>query len=105
MHMNAKKPRLQPSTRRNSSPSCPAMPTAPAAIARFCGETILPSTPPELLAAAMSSGFRPVCLAAVTCTAPNREFDEVYEPVTATPSQPRIGDIKANRPPQPTIHL
>ena len=29
------------------SPSLPAMPTAAAPIARFCGEIILPSTPPE----------------------------------------------------------
>ena len=48
--MIASRNRLQPNTLRNSSPSRPAMPTAAAAMARFCGETILPSTPPERVA-------------------------------------------------------
>src|SRR3569833_448022 len=55
-HMKSSSTRLQPTTLRKMSPSLPAMPTADAAIARFCGLIILPSTPPEELAAASSSG-------------------------------------------------
>ena len=75
------------------------MPTAAAAIARFCGLIILPSTPPEELAAASSTGSSPARAAVCTCRAPNSAFDEVSEPVTATPIQPRIGDRKAKNPP------
>jgi hypothetical protein len=81
------------------------MPTAAAAMARFWGEIILPSTPPELFEAAMSTGSSPALPAAVTCRAPNSEFDEVSEPVTATPSQPMIGESAANKPPAPAIQL
>jgi hypothetical protein len=35
------------------------MPTAAAAMARFCGEIILPSTPPELFEAAISTSDSP----------------------------------------------
>src|SRR6476660_2923852 len=104
-HMNARKPRLQANTLRNTSPSRPDMPTAAAAMARFCGETILPSTPPEELAAAMSVGLSPVCLAADTCSAPKSELDEVSDPVTATPSQPSTGEMRANALPAWAIHL
>src|SRR5476651_2852432 len=90
--MSARKPRLHPMTLRKMSPSLPDMPTAAAAIARFWGEIILPSTPPEELAAAITAGLSPALAAALTCNAPNRAFDEVSEPVTATPSQPRIGE-------------
>src|SRR5450756_743377 len=84
-------------------PSLPDMPTAAAAIARFWGEIILPRTPPEELAAAIRAGLSPASLAAETCSAPNREFDEVSEPVTATPSQPRIGERTAKAAPAPAI--
>src|SRR3954470_11628242 len=94
---------LHPNTLRNRSPSRPDMPTAAAAMARFCGEIIFPSTPPELLDAAIRTWSRPACLAAFTCSAPNREFDDVSEPVTATPSQPRIGENPAKDPPAPAI--
>src|SRR3979409_598648 len=46
-------------TRRKMSPSFPCNSTAAAAMARFCGEIILPSTPPELLPAAISHGGGP----------------------------------------------
>src|SRR6266508_1188715 len=81
------------------------MPTALAPIARFCGEIILPSTPPELLAAASRVGESPVWCPAVTWSRPKSEFDEVSEPLTATPSQPRIEDRKAKKPPAPAISL
>ena len=94
---------LQNRTRRKMSPSLPASATAAAPIARFWGEIILPSTPPELLAEASSTGERPASLAASTCSAPNSAFEEVSEPVIATPSQPMIGDRKAKNPPEPAI--
>ena len=49
---------------------------------------ILPMTPPELLAAAISTGLSPSCWAVIFCSPPNRTLDAVSEPVTATPSQP-----------------
>src|SRR3954451_24668257 len=102
--MNARNPSDQPRTLRKMSPSRPDMLTAAAAMARFCGDTILPSTPPEEFAAAISSGDSPACLAAETCRAPKRLLDDVSEPVTATPSQPRIGDRIANNPPDVANH-
>jgi hypothetical protein len=48
------------------------MPTADAAIARFCGLIILPITPPEELAAASSSGSSPARAAVCTCSAEQR---------------------------------
>ncbi len=55
--MKAVKTTLHTMTRRKRSPpSRPWKPTAAAAMARFCGEIILPSTPPEELAAAMRVG-------------------------------------------------
>ena len=93
-HMIASSSRLHPSTLRNRSPSCPPSPTAAAPIARFCGEIILPSTPPDEFAAASSGGSSPASLAACTWSAPNSEFEDVSEPVTATPSQPMIDDRK-----------
>src|ERR687883_287810 len=95
---------LQPTTRRKTSPSRPPRPTAAAPIARFCGEIIFPSTPPELLAAAMSVGERFALCAAATCNAPKSEFDDVSDPVTATPNQPRIGERNAKKPPAPASH-
>src|ERR1700730_2212472 len=103
--MNARNTRLQTSTRRKMSPSLPCTPTAAAPMARFCGEIILPSTPPELLPAAISAGASPALVAAVTCRAPKSEFEEVSDPVTATPSQPRMGEISANAPPTPAIQV
>ena len=47
----------------------------------------------------------PAWPAAVTCRAPNSELEEVSEPVTATPSQPRIGDSSANAAPAPAIQV
>ena len=42
-------------------------------------------------------------LAAVTCRAPNSEFDDVSEPVTATPSQPEDRRQEREAPPAPAI--
>src|ERR1035437_8095940 len=97
--MNSRKARLHPMTLRKMSPSLPDMPTA-AAIARFWGETNFPGTPPEELAAAIRAGLILTCLAAETSNTPKSEFDEVSEPVTATPSQPRIGEKIGNADPR-----
>src|ERR1700729_2257899 len=87
------------------SPSLPASPTAAAPIARFCGEIILANTPPELFEAASSVADRFALCAAATCRAPNSEFDEVSEPVTAVPNHPIIGDRKAKNPPAPAAQV
>src|SRR5437764_841146 len=84
------------STRRSSFPSSPGRFAATQAMVRFCGETILPSTPPELFAAASRSAASPVLFAAVTCRAPNSAFDDVSEPETATPNQPSTGERNAS---------
>src|SRR2546423_12366580 len=96
---------LHPITRRKMSPSCPAIPTAAAPIARFCGDTIFASTPPELFAAASSVGDRLDLCAAATCRAPNSELVEVSEPVTAVPNHPISGDRNAKNPPAPAAHV
>src|SRR5680860_261225 len=100
-HMTSVRATLQNNTRLKMSPSLPAMPTAAAAIARFWGEIILPSTPPELLADASRTSDSPASLAASTWRAPKSAFDDVSEPVIATPSHPTIADRKANTSPEP----
>ena len=56
---------------------------------------------PELFAAASSVGDRPALCAAVTCSSPNNEFEDVIDPVAAVPSQPISGAISANMGPAP----
>ncbi|MNP20644.1 hypothetical protein D3C76_1132240 [compost metagenome] len=56
--------------------------------------TILPMTPPELLAAAINTGLMPSCSDVTRCRPPNSTLDAVSEPVSATPSQPsRVPNI------------
>src|SRR6266545_8035235 len=73
-------------------PSCPSWPVATPATTMLCASIILPITPPELFAAAARIGFMPICWALTTCRLPKSTFDEVSEPVSATPSQPRSGE-------------
>jgi hypothetical protein len=61
---------------------------------RFCGEIILPRTPPLL---ASRSGGSYDSRAAVTWRAPKRALAEVSDTVTATSNQPRTGDRKASQ--------
>src|ERR1700712_5760965 len=96
---------LHPITFRNISPSWPASPTAAAPIARFCGEIIFASTPPELLAAAISVGDRLDLCAAATCSAPNSELVEVSDPVTAVPNHPIRGERNAKNAPAPAAQV
>ena len=81
------------------------MPTAVAAIVRFCGLIILPTTPPEVLAATSRVGSRPAFCPAVCCRVANSALAEVSEPVTAVPSQPRIGERKAKNAPVAAIQV
>src|SRR5713101_8066970 len=72
------------------SPSCPYQRVAVLATTIDWASIILPITPPELFAAPIRIGLRPSCVAVIFCKLPNRTFDEVSEPVSATPSQPSI---------------
>src|SRR5215831_2477319 len=69
-------------------PSCPYHSVAVLATTILCASIILPITPPELLAAAIRLAGTPTCSAEILCKLPNRTFDEVSEPVRATPNQP-----------------
>ena len=60
---------------------------------------IFPITPPELFAAAASSGDTPTCWAEICCRLPNNTLLEVSLPVSATPSHPSNGEKKANSTP------
>jgi hypothetical protein len=46
----------------------------------------------------------PASFAAATWSCPNSEFEDVSEPVTATPSHPMIGERNAKKPPAPAAH-
>ena len=65
-------------------------------VAMFCGEIILPSTPPDELVAANSRGFRFNCRAATTCKLPKSAFPEVSLPDRNTAIQPRKGENRMN---------
>src|SRR5699024_3429966 len=62
-HITTSIPSDHQMTRRKIDASLPSRPTAVAAIVRFCGLIILPTTPPELLAPTSSSGLRPASCA------------------------------------------
>src|SRR5450432_3634483 len=76
-------------TKRKIMPSLPTWLVAAVATQIDCASTILPMTPPALLAAVIRTGSRPSCWAVIFCKLPNRALDEVSLPVSATPSQPR----------------
>src|SRR5712672_2092436 len=75
-------------TKRRIEPSCPNQLVAVEATTIDCASIILPMTPPEELAAAISTGDRPSCSEVIFCRLPNRMLDAVSDPVSATPSQP-----------------
>ena len=62
-------------TKRRIEPSCPYHLVAVEATTMDCASIILPITPPELLAAAISTGLRPNCSAVIFCRLPNRTFE------------------------------
>src|SRR5262249_31969420 len=76
-------------TKRKTMPSLPTWLVAAVATQMDCASTILPMTPPALLADVIRIGFRPSCSAVMRCKLPNRAFDDVSLPVRATPSHPR----------------
>src|SRR5260221_1034820 len=76
-------------TKRKIMPSLPTWLVAAVATQIDCASTILPITPPALLAAVIRTGSRPSCWAVIFCKLPNNALDEVSLPVNATPSHPR----------------
>src|SRR3954451_5596084 len=96
---------LQKIVFRNRSASRPTMPTAVAAMVRFCGLIIFPTTPPEVLAATSRVGSRPALFAAACCRVANSAFADVSEPVTAVPIHPRTGDRNAKNAPVAAIQF
>src|SRR6267154_1449496 len=75
-------------TKRKIVPSWPYQLVAVEATTIDCASIILPITPPEELAAPISTGDRPSCSDVIFCRLPNRMFDAVSDPVNATPNQP-----------------
>src|ERR1700759_694928 len=75
-------------TKRRIVPSCPYQFVAVEATTIDWASIILPITPPEELAAAISTGGKPSCSEVIFCRLPNRMFGGVSEPVSATPNQP-----------------
>src|SRR5438309_4554800 len=75
-------------TNRRIVPSCPNQLVAVEATTIDCASIILPMTPPEELAALIKMGESPNCFDVIFWRLPNRMFDAVSDPVSATPSQP-----------------
>src|SRR6476661_6345550 len=75
-------------TKRRIVPSWPNQLVAVEATTIDCASIILPMTPPEELAALIRIGEMPSCVDVIFCKLPNRMFDAVSDPVSATPNQP-----------------
>src|SRR3979409_761212 len=75
-------------TKRKIVPSCPYQLVAVEATTIDCASIILPITPPEELAAAIRTDDKPSCCEVIFCRLPNRMFEAVSDPVSATPNQP-----------------
>src|SRR3981189_2172058 len=75
-------------TKRRMVPSWPYQLVAVEATTIDCASIILPMTPPDEFAAAIRTGEMPSCCDVIFCRLPNRIFDDVSDPVSATPSQP-----------------
>src|SRR3978361_1521794 len=75
-------------TKRKIVPSCPYQLVAVEATTIDWASIILPITPPEELAALIKIGEMLSCSEVIFCRLPNRMFDAVSEPVSATPNQP-----------------
>src|ERR1039457_2358311 len=75
-------------TKRRISPSCPYHSVAVLATTMLWASTILPMTPPVLFADAIRIGEGPICCAEIFCKLPNSTFEEVSDPVSATPNHP-----------------
>src|SRR5260370_32575733 len=75
-------------TNRRMVPSCPYQLVAVEATTIDCASIILPITPPDELAAPISTDDKPSCSEVIFCRLPNRMLEAVSDPVNATPSQP-----------------
>src|SRR5262249_49848835 len=75
-------------TKRRIVPSCPNQLVAVEATTIDCASIILPMTPPDEFAALIRIDDRPSCSEVIFCRLPNRMFEAVSEPVSATPSHP-----------------
>src|SRR5436305_15013468 len=75
-------------TNRRIEPSWPNQLVAVEATTIDCASIILPMTPPDELAPLIRIGDRPSCSEVIFCKPPNRTFDVVSVPVSATPRQP-----------------
>src|ERR1700742_2182691 len=75
-------------TKRKMVPSWPNQLVAVDATTIDWASIILPMTPPDELAAAIRTGESPSCSEVIFCKPPNKTFDAVSDPVSATPSQP-----------------
>src|SRR6185503_17434926 len=75
-------------TNRRIVPSWPNQLVAVEATTIDCASIILPMTPPDELAAPIRIGERPSCSEVIFCRLPNRMFEAVSDPVSATPNQP-----------------
>src|SRR5438105_14486327 len=75
-------------TKRRIDPSWPYQRVAVEATTIDCASIILPITPPDEFAAAMRMGESPNCWEVILCRLPNKTFEAVSDPVSATPSQP-----------------
>src|SRR5579864_3542031 len=78
-------------TKRKIIPSLPTCSVAAVAMVIDCASTILPITPPALLAAHINTGSMPSCCDVIRCRLPNSAFEEVSLAVGATPSDQRNG--------------
>ncbi len=86
--------------RASTSPSRPVMPVTEVPVDMFCGEIILPITPPDEFVAAISTGSSPSLFAATTCRLPNNALADVSLPVRNTADQPRNEATSGNRKPR-----
>src|SRR5260370_13566423 len=75
-------------TKRRIVLSCPYQLVAVEATTIDCASIILPIRPPEEWAAPISTDDSPSCSEVIFCRLPNRMFDAVSDPVSATPNQP-----------------
>src|ERR1700733_7324719 len=82
--------------RANTAPSRPFRLVTDTPVAMFCGEIILPRTPPDELVAANSKGLRFNCRAATTCKFPKSALPDVSLPDRNTAIQPRKGENRMN---------
>src|ERR1700722_17997338 len=64
----------------NTTPSLPLSSVVATPVEMFCGEIILPITPPDEFVAAIRMGLRLSCRAATTCRFPNNALPDVSLP-------------------------